>query len=102
MAKVEAQPAPVSGEVWVGVTILAASLMGVLLALVLDAGSAGRLGSSVASSMVTLRTVAVGLAQGFSALWNTAALPLALGASLLLFALLFGLRRLTSDSTVTA
>jgi anti-sigma factor RsiW len=102
MAKVEAQPVPASRDVWVGAAILFASLLGVLMGLGLDAGSAGKLGASLASGLVTLRTALLGLSQGISALWSTAALPVAAGASLLLLALLFGLRRLASDPTVTA
>ncbi len=101
MAKVDAHPVPMRREVWTGLGILAASLIGIVLTFVLDANAAGQLGTAIGSGVVTVRNASVALFHGLGALWETSALPVTAVASALLVFFLFGLRSLASDTRVT-
>jgi len=97
MARVAAEPIPQRREVWSGVAILLASLLGGLGYLLLNDQALGRLGTGVASFVVEGRLFADGVLSGAHALWSTAGLAVATTLALLLLTSLLGLKRLAGS-----
>ncbi|MBL8915055.1 MAG: hypothetical protein JNM17_30405 [Archangium sp.] len=96
MTRVAEAPArPLSrADVWSAVAIIGIALALAVVALLASGGVSGGFGLAVASLVVKLREGLVAVGSGIQALWATAALPTALGLSLLLAAVLTGFRRL--------
>ncbi|MFT3707371.1 MAG: hypothetical protein QM817_06855 [Archangium sp.] len=100
MTRVAEAPArPLSrADVWSAVAIVGVALALAVLALLASGGVSGGFGLAMASLVVKLREGLVAVGSAISALWATAALPTALGLSLLLAAVLTGFRRLMPAS----
>jgi hypothetical protein len=94
MARVATEPTPLRRELWVGLSILLASL-GVGLGLLIGNDHAlSRLGTALAALFSDGKVLIQGLAGGASAIWNTAAGPVAALLVILLIVSLSGLKRL--------
>lgn len=94
MAKVEAQPVPMRREVWTGVGIFAAALVGIAAVVMQDAAMLGAFGTAVASVLTNLKAVVFAAVHGLGALWSHAALPTTVVASFMLMSVLVAVRRL--------
>jgi hypothetical protein len=96
MTRVAEAPArPISrADVWSAVAIVGIALALAVVALLVSGGVSGGFGLAMASLVVKLREGLVAVGSAIQALWATAALPTALGLSLLLAAVLTGFRRL--------
>jgi hypothetical protein len=97
MAKVSAQPAPVRSDTRAGVIILVTSLVACALAFIVGPGSVGQLGTALATTAVTTKSLVVAFSSGLSALWAAAAVPLTAAMAIVLFGSLLGLRRLVAE-----
>lgn len=97
MQKVAASPEPVRSEVNVGLGILFVAF-GLFLVSLLAGGELGlgQLGVRLASTLVVLRELLIGLGSGIGVLWRTAAVPLTATMAAILFVSLVGLRRLAA------
>jgi anti-sigma factor RsiW len=93
MARVERAPVPMRREVWVGGAILAVSVAAAT-ALAITSGAAGLFGTDLARALLWTRGLALTAPNALRAVWETAGLPISLGASVLLVLVLFGLRKL--------
>ena len=98
MAKVQRAPVPVRREVWTGLSILSAAFAAIGVVFVSDAATAGAFGTTVASLIVQLSTIAAAVGQGVKTVWTTAALPVTVVASLFFLTALLGLRRLAAPA----
>lgn len=96
MAKVAAEPKPIASEVKAGLFILAAAVIFAVIGFIGAGATAGSLGASVAGFMIHARTFLSGVGHAALTIWQTAATPLIFGSLLLLFASLFGLRKLAA------
>ncbi|MFO0596809.1 MAG: hypothetical protein U0228_15960 [Myxococcaceae bacterium] len=96
MTRVAEAPArPLSrADVWSAVAIVSVALALAVAALLASGGVSGGFGLALASLVVKLREGLVALGSAIAALWSTAALPMAVGLSLVLVAALTGFRRL--------
>ncbi len=97
MAKVDAAPKPLRlrAEVTTAVTVLGLAL-GAAVVVLLASGSAGAgFGEAMAQLAVSVREVVVGVGSALSALWRTAAVPMAATLSMMLVASLWALKRFT-------
>lgn len=96
MTRVAEAPArPLSrADVWSAVAIVGVALALAVAALLVSGGVTGGFGLAVASLVVKLREGLIAFGSAIQALWTTAALPTAVGLSLLLVAVLTGFRRL--------
>lgn len=96
MTRVAEAPArPLSrADVWSAVAIVGVALALAVAALLASGGVTGGFGLAVASLVVMLREGLIAFGSAIQALWTTAALPTAVGLSLLLVAVLTGFRRL--------
>ncbi len=94
MARVASEPPPLRRELWSGLTILVASLVVGLGLLIGNDAALSRLGTALASLVMDSKALLQGLASGASALWQTAAGPVAVVLVLSLLVSLFGLKRL--------
>ena len=96
MTRVAEAPArPLSrADVWSAVAIVGVALALAAAALLVSGGVTGGFGLAVASLVVKLREGLIAFGSAIQALWTTAALPTAVGLSLLLGAVLTGFRRL--------
>ena len=97
MARVATEPPPLRRELWTGLSILAVSLVAGLGLLLGNDAALSRLGTALASLVVDGKALLMGLSSGASALWNTAAGPVAGILVLMLLASLFGLKRLAGS-----
>ncbi|MBN1203376.1 MAG: hypothetical protein JXB05_00440 [Myxococcaceae bacterium] len=97
MARVATEPTPLRRELWAGLSILVASL-GVGLGLLISNDQAlSRLGTALAALFTDGKVLIQGLASGASAIWNTAAGPVAALLVVLLIVSLSGLKRLVGN-----
>ena len=97
MARVATEPPPLRRELWTGITILVASLAGGLGMLLSNDAALSRLGAGLASVVIDGKALLMGLSSGASAVWNTAAGPVAGILVLMLLVSLFGLKRLAGS-----
>lgn len=97
MARVATEPPPLRRELWTGLSILVASLAVGLGLLISSDAALSRLGAALASLLMDGKALFHGLASGASALWNTAAGPVAAILVFLLLTSLFGLKRLVGN-----
>lgn len=97
MARVAVEPTPLRRELWAGIPILVASLAVGLGLLITNDQALVRLGSALAAMVTDGRALLQGLSSGASALWNTAAGPVAAILVFLLIASLSGLKRLVGS-----
>jgi hypothetical protein len=97
MARVATEPPPLRRELWTGLTILVASLATGLGLLIGNDAALSQLGTALAALVMDGKALLQGLASGASALWNTAAGPVATILVLMLLASLFGLKRLAGS-----
>jgi hypothetical protein len=93
MARVAVEPPPLRRELWTGLTILVASLAAGLGLLISNDAALSQLGTALASLVIDGKALLQGLSSGASALWHTAAGPVATILVLMLLASLFGLKR---------
>lgn len=98
MARVATEPPPLRSELWVGLTILVASVVTGLGLLIFNDQALSQVGTALAALFMDGKLLLQGLASGASALWNTAAGPVAALLLVMLFASLFGLKRLAGSS----
>ena len=98
MARVAAAPAPLGREVKAGGGILVVSLALFVGFLVRGGTTWAGAGVGFARALLELRTVAVALGNGLTALWSTAAIPLVAISYLVLATTLFGLKRLAGST----
>jgi len=99
----EAPVRPLSkADVWSAVTIVGVTLALAVTALLASGGVTGGFGLALASLVVKLREGLVAAGSGLMALWSTAALPLAVGLTLLLVASLTAFRRFVQPVTAKA
>lgn len=90
---------PISrADVWSAVAIVGVTMSLAVIALLASGGIGGGFGLALASLVVKLREGLVAAGSGLLALWTTAALPMALGLSLLLAATLTAFRRLVQPA----
>jgi hypothetical protein len=99
MQRVAAEPLPLRAEIRVGLSILAATVMAAVLSFVATRGPIGLLGATAARSVVSWKTSLWGLNNAVQVAWSTTTVPLALTLSVILFASLVGLRRVTPART---
>lgn len=97
MARVATEPPPLRRELWSGLIILLASLTTGLGLLISNDQALARMGLALATLVSDGKVLAQGLASGASALWNTAAGPVAAVLVFLLLVSLFGLKRLAGN-----
>jgi hypothetical protein len=97
MARVATEPTPLRRELWAGIPILVASLAVGLGLLITNDQALVRLGAALAAMVTDGRALLQGLASGASALWNTAAGPVAAILVFLLIVSLSGLKRLVGS-----
>jgi hypothetical protein len=89
-----APPAPLSRrDVWAAVVTVMGALALALAALVVSGAYGGSFGLALGSAAVKLRESMVASGSVLTALWTTAALPLAIGVSVVLAASLSAFRR---------
>lgn len=105
MARVAEAPArPLSrSDVWSAVAIVGVTMSLAVIALLVSGGASGvggGFGLALASVAVKLREALVAAGSGLFALWTTAALPTALGLSVVLAATLTAFRRLVQPAQV--
>jgi hypothetical protein len=97
MARVAAEPAPMRRELWTALPIVLVSLAAGLALVFGNDAALARISTTLAS-LATRGSVILGaLGTGADALWATAALPIALGAVLLLVLPVLGLKRLAGS-----
>ena len=94
MARVAAEPVPQRRELWTGLSILSLSMVTGLGVLVGSDAALGRLGTALASLLVDGRGLLQALHSGLSALWQTAAGPVAVLLTFVLLSSLFAIQRL--------
>ncbi|MGZ3459159.1 MAG: hypothetical protein ACXU86_11725 [Archangium sp.] len=97
MARVAAEPAPVRGEIWTGLSILVVSLMVGLGVLISNDAALSGTGTGLARFVVDGKACIEALLSGAHALWSTAAGPVASVFALLLLSSLFGIKRLAGN-----
>jgi hypothetical protein len=104
MVRVAAAPVrPLSkADVWSAVAIVGVTLALAVTALLASGGVTGGFGLALASLVVKLREGLVAAGSGLMALWSTAALPLAVGLTLVLVASLTAYRRFVQPVTAKA
>jgi hypothetical protein len=92
-----------SADVWSAVAIVGVTLALAVTALLASGGVVtGGFGLSLASLVIKLREALVAAGSGLTALWTTAALPLAVGLTLLFVATLTAFRRFVQPATAKA
>lgn len=94
MAKVRAQPAVRPTGAWTGLSLIFVSLALAAVSFVAGHGRLGAVGTSLASSLLSVRAVVRPLVNAMDATWHFAAVPMAVCVSSLLIASLLGLRQL--------
>jgi hypothetical protein len=102
MARVALEPAPVRVELRTGLSILAVTLMGAILAFVAAHGNLGLLGTRAASSVVAWRNLFFAASEALAAIWSTAALPTVVAMAGLVIVSTLGVRRLAAHRVVEA
>ena len=102
MARVALEPAPARVELRTGLSILAVTLMGAVLAFVAAHGNLGLLGTRAASSVVAWRNLFFAASEALAAIWSTAALPTVLAMAGLVVVSTLGVRRLAAHRVVEA
>ena len=102
MARVALEPAPVRVELRTGLSILAVTLMGAVLAFVAAHGNLGLLGTRAASSVVAWRNLFFAASEALAAIWSTAALPTVVAMAGLVVVSTLGVRRLAAHRVVEA
>jgi hypothetical protein len=102
MARVALEPAPARVELRTGLSILAVTLMGAVLAFVSAHGNLGLLGTRAASSVVAWRNLFTAASEALAAVWSTAALPTVVAMAGLIVVSTLGVRRLAAHRVVEA
>jgi hypothetical protein len=102
MARVALEPAPARVELRTGLSILAVTLMGAVLAFVATHGNLGLLGTRAASSVVTWRNLFFAASEALAAIWSTAALPTVVAMAGLVVVSTLGVRGLAAHRVVEA
>ena len=102
MVRVALEPAPTRVELRTGLSILAVTLMGAVLAFVSAHGNLGLLGTRAASSVVAWRNLFFAASEALAAIWSTAALPTVLAMAGLVVVSTLGVRRLAAHRVVEA
>jgi hypothetical protein len=102
MARVALEPAPARVELRTGLSILAVTLMGAVLAFVAAHGNLGLLGTRAASSVVVWRNLFTAASEALAAVWSTAALPTVVAMAGLIVVSTLGVRRLAAHRVVEA
>ena len=102
MARVAQEPAPVHRELWTALPILLVSLVAGFGLILSNDALLSRLSISVASVASKAGTFLGALNSGMDALWATAAIPVAVGAFLVLVLPLLGLKRLAGPLPTTS
>jgi len=102
MARVALEPAPARVELRTGLTILAITLMGAILAFVASHGNLGLLGTRAASAVLAWRNLFFAVSEALAAVWSTAAVPMVVTMVGLVLVSTLGLRRLASHRVVEA
>lgn len=98
MARVATEPPPLRRELWAGLPILISSLAVGLWLLISNDQALSRLGTALAAMFTDGKVLVQGLSNGASALWNTAAGPVAAILVFLLLVSLSGLKRLVGTA----
>jgi anti-sigma factor RsiW len=102
MARVALEPAPARVEMRTGLSILAITLMGAILAFVAAHGNLGLLGTRAASSVLAWRNLFFAATEALAAIWSTAALPTVVAMAGLIVVSTLGVRRLAAHRVVEA
>jgi len=102
MARLALEPAPARVEIRTGLSILAVTLMGAVLAFVATHGKIGLLGTRAASAVVAWRNLFFGISEALAAIWSTAAVPMVVTMAGLIVVSTLGLRRLAAHRVVEA
>jgi hypothetical protein len=97
MARVATEPTPLRRELWVGLSILLVSAVAGLGLLIGNDQALSQVGTALAALFTDGKVLLQGLASGASALWNTAAGPVATLLALVLLVSLIGLKRLAGN-----
>ena len=98
MLRVAAHHAPMRRNIVSALAIMAASIGAGVFAFVRSGYGLAEVGTSTASSFMTAKSLWLGVSTAVSALWSSAALPLALSMFAVLMICLFGLKRLMGDT----
>ncbi|MBF5040954.1 hypothetical protein FGE12_01020 [Aggregicoccus sp. 17bor-14] len=102
MARVAQEPAPVHRELWTALPILLVTLVAGLGLILSNDALLSRVSVSVAAVFTKAGTFLGALNTGMDALWATAAVPVAIGAFLVLVLPLLGLKRLAGPLPTTS
>jgi hypothetical protein len=102
MARVALEPAPTRVELRTGLSILAVTLMGAVLAFVAAHGNLGLLGTRAANSVVAWRNLFFAASEALAAIWTTAAVPTVVAMIGLILVSTLGVRRLAAHRVVEA
>jgi len=102
MARVALEPAPTRVELRTGLSILAVTLMGAVLAFVSAHGNLGLLGTRAANSVVAWRNLFFAASEALAAIWTTAAIPTVVAMIGLILVSTLGVRRLAAHRVVEA
>jgi len=94
-------PAPAPKDVALAALIMVSAVTAGVLAIASGAGFGG-IGVSIAQFALHLRTLLAGLGSAFEAVWSTAAVPLAVALSAILFTSVVALKKIGTEAKVVS